>query len=121
MEEEQTPEEPEETWEEEQIREVIEQLVVLAVRSEQDKLTLQFKVQVGLGTTTAIIDTGAQLSIMRKAEAERLGIQWKEVSNEEHAWGVGGNKLVFNGRATITVAANGVRTKAVVYIIDNIK
>ena len=55
------------------------------MRSEQDKLTLQFKVQVGLRTTTAIIDTGAQLSIMRKAEAERLGIRWKEVSNEEHA------------------------------------
>ena len=104
-------EELRQTEEQEQIMELAEEMgAVLAVRKKLEGITLQFTVRIHDKPLKAIIDTGAQLSLISKRETDRLRIRVSRNDGDSIIYGVSGYALQVLGKALVYMT-NGKETK----------
>ena len=54
-------------------------------------------------TSVAIVDTGAQLSLLSKNEAERLGVSWNDQNKRDDIVAADGKRISILGTATISI------------------
>ena len=94
---------------------------VLAVRKKLEGMTLQFTVKIHEKPIKAIIDTGAQLSLISKRETDRLRVRVSRNDGDSIIYGVAGHALRVLGKALVYMT-NGKETKqATAYVVDGIK
>ena len=92
----------------------------LAVKKQNDKTVLQFEVQINGSPITAVIDTGAQLSLMALEEAERVGLTWQPVTTGRSVTGVGGDVLDVRGVAEVVMKRMGRKKTSQVHIAKGV-
>ena len=84
-------------------------------------MTLQFTVQIHGKPIKAIIDTGAQLSLILKRETDRLRLRVSRNDGDQIVYGVAGNALQVLGTALIYMTYGKETKQATAYVVDGIK
>ena len=76
--------------------------VVMAVRDNLKKLILKYDIKVGQEDVRAIVDTGAQVSLMSRKMAQKLKITMNQHQGGAIK-GVNGNALTIDGKACVRI------------------
>ena len=64
---------------------------------------LQYRVKTSVGETSVVVDTGAQLSLMAQAEADRLKLKIDRTEGRDDVSGPGGEQLTIIGSVVVTI------------------
>ena len=83
---------------------------------------LQYSVILNGKETLALVDTGAQLSLIAKTEAERLGIQWKSSADaDREVVGADGGQIKILGEAQPLIDYRSGRRKELMFVAHPLK
>ena len=94
---------------------------VLAIKSKMTVSTLSYKVRVNGKEIKAIVDTGAQVSLLTEEQAKDLGIEIEPTKGPTAVVGINGKPLTVVGQAMILLEHNAYIKKAIVQVVKDIK
>ena len=77
---------------------------------------LEYRVKVNGLDTLVMVDTGAQLSLISQAEAERLGVKWDDRDIRTDVVGADGEAITIKGSARVTVEFSSGRQKEEMFV-----
>ena len=77
---------------------------------------LQYRVEINGKDSLVLVDTGAQLSLLAKEEAERLGVTWDGKKAREDVVGADGGSTAILGKAAISINYQDGRKEESVFV-----